>query len=625
MTEAEFLQAIANAQSGSKASAAGDEAFAKALENAQRKATGQQVDPAMQESLGSLYEGVKLHLSRQAVGGQQIASDVARWAAGEMGKPYSPYRAEVEKQRLKLEKKTKQAPLLTQMGDIAAGLAEFGAIPMPMKGGPLARMAWNAATGGALGALEPQESGVARNQAAISGGVLGGAFPEVMGRIVIPGVTMIGRGVRSMVSPGYAGARYAQSEFPGLTLPQEVGGLWSNVPRAGEMGPVPPPGYHAGVDYTVGMATGDEALRQMETMQRLKPGSKLQFARRDLENMLNIQRGVRARSLTEEEEAAAKAALNATTGPLREQAYQDINRLGLQNEMVEPLQAELTRLRNEPGVRASPEAQSLATQTERAAFGVGNPQFPEGYPGAPNPKDLYQTRKNINKSLQKTGINLSPEDVATQAARAEAMAIKSAIDQGMNFASEGSWQKYLDEYIKGIAPITEGRAFRSILDLTRNARRAPGTDIPLITPAMMRKGANDVTTQQLGRTTEDLLTPQNRRFVDEAANALSAMENAQIGVRGTSGAPTAEYGSLLTNELVNKLASSTPGGRLAVDLVTMLGQSRGSRILNEALLDPVKMQGLLKLYHQGTPPTVLDEAALKAGAYVPESIKRRFR
>jgi hypothetical protein len=195
----------------------------------------------------------------------------------------------------------------------------------------------------------------------------------------------------------------------------------------------------------------------------------------------------------------------------------------------------------------------------------------------------------------------------------------------MNFACEGSWQKYLDEYIKGIAPITEGRAFRSILDLTRNARRAPGTDIPLITPAMMRKGANDVTTQQLGRTTEDLLTPQNRRFVDEAANALSAMENAQIGVRGTSGAPTAEYGSLLTNELVNKLASSTPGGRLAVDLVTMLGQSRGSRILNEALLDPVKMQGLLKLYHQGTPPTVLDEAALKAGAYVPESIKRRFR
>ena len=204
------------------------------------------------------------------------------------------------------------------------------------------------------------------------------------------------------------------------------------------------------------------------------------------------------------------------------------------------------------------------------------------------------------------------------------MAMKEAIDQGMNFASAGSWQKYLDEYIKGIAPITEGKAFRSILDLARNVKKLPGEDIRPITPYMMRRGASDLTTQEMGKETIDLLTPQNRRFVNEAADALDAMENAQIGVRGTSGSPTAEFGSLIANEVVNRAASNTPGGKFALDLVSMLGQSRGSRILNEALLDPNKMQGLLKMYHQGQAPTWFGKAASRAGAAVPEMYKRKF-
>lgn len=584
-------------------------------------------EPAMEYSLGSIPAGIRLHLERQATGGQQIGSDIARWLSGEAGKPYSPYRESVEKQRMKLEQETAKAPPLTKIGDVVTGVAEFGAIPMPFKGGSLARMGWNAVTGGALGALEPQESAPARGTAAITGGVVGMAFPEIAGRVVVPGIMGGARGVRGMVSPNYAAKRYMESEFPGMALPEEVGGAWSNVPPEGVMGPVPPPGYHAGVDYTVGMATDSPVLRQMEYMQRLKPGAKMQFAQRDLENMLNVQRGVQARSLSPEQEAAAKSELNALTGPLREQAYLDIYQSGLQNKMVEPLQAELTRIRTEPGYRAFPEAQSLANQTEKSAFGIGNPNFPDGYPGAPDPVDLYQTRKNINKSLQKTGINLSPEDVSTQAARVEAMAIKSAIDEGMNFASKGSWQKYLNEYMQGIAPITEGRAFRSILDLARNARRAPGENasIPIITPATMRKGASDITRQQMGRTTEDLLTPANRRFVDDAATALSAMENAQIGVRGTVGSQTAEAGALLANELVDKLASSTPGGKFALNLISILGQSRGSKILNEALLDPAKMQGLLKLYHQGNQPAFFGEAARGVGAIVPKPIRESYK
>ena len=90
-------------------------------------------------AFGSMPEGVRLHLRRQAVGGQQIGSDIGRFVSGEMGQEYSPYRKELERRRLELERETKEAPLGTRLGDISAGALEFGAIPMPMKGGTLSR------------------------------------------------------------------------------------------------------------------------------------------------------------------------------------------------------------------------------------------------------------------------------------------------------------------------------------------------------------------------------------------------------------------------------------------------------------------------------------------------------
>lgn len=586
------------------------------------------------KAFGSMPEGVRLHLKRQAVGGQQIGSDIGRFVSGEMGQEYSPYRKELERRRLELEKETKEAPLGTRLGDIGAGVLEFGAIPMPIKGGTLSRMLWNATTGAGFGALEPQESGYKRGIAAGEGAMMGAFVPEILSKI-----PSVGAGIRGMVSPGYAGSRYMSREFPGMNLPEEVGGRWSNVPQESKLsevpegfmyespervGPVPEPFFSSGVKPTVGYVTNNPELRQLETLQRLKPGSKLQFSARDLENQLAVQRGVQERSITQAEENAAKAQLNRVTGPMREKAYEDIRTLGMQDEAAQPLREEIERIKTAEGTRANPNARKIALETEKYGLGVGHPEFPEGYPGGPAPEDLYQARKSINDSLKKTGINLSDRDIATQSARVEAMAMKEAIDQGMNFASAGSWQKYLDEYIKGIAPITEGRAFRSILDLARNVKKLPGEDVRPITPYMMRRGASDLTTQEMGKETIDLLSPQNRRFANEAADALDAMENAQIGVRGTAGSPTAEFGSLLANEVVNRAAAGTPGGKLALDLVAMLGQSRGSRILNEALLDPNKMQGLLRMYHQGQAPTWLGEAASRAGAYVPEMYKRKF-
>ena len=325
-------------------------------------------------AFGSMPEGVRLHLKRQAVGGQQIGSDIGRFVSGEMGQEYSPYRKELERRRLELERETKEAPLGTRLGDIAAGALEFGAIPMPMKGGTLSRMLWNAATGAGFGALEPQESGYKRGIAAGEGAMMGAFVPEILSR-----VPSVGAGIRGMVSPGYAGSRYISKEFPGLNLPEEVGGRWSNVPKEGEMGPVPEPFFTAGVKPTVGYVTGSPELRQLETLQRLKPGSKLQFAARDLENQLAVQQGVQERAMTQAEEMAAKEKLNRVTGPMREKAFEDIRTLGMQDQMSQPLREEIERITTAEGTRANPAARKVAKEVEKYGLGVGHPEFPDSY------------------------------------------------------------------------------------------------------------------------------------------------------------------------------------------------------------------------------------------------------
>ena len=46
------------------------------------------------------------------------------------------------------------------------------------------------------------------------------------------------------------------------------------------------------------------------------------------------------------EEAAAMAKLNAKTGPMREQAFENIRTLGTQDEMTQPLREEIERIKN---------------------------------------------------------------------------------------------------------------------------------------------------------------------------------------------------------------------------------------------------------------------------------------
>ena len=149
----------------------------------------------------------------------------------------------------------------------------------------------------------------------------------------------------------------------------------------------------------------------------------------------------------------------------------------------------------------------------------------------PDPSDLYAARKQIDDALRGMA---GPNDELANAIKSNrkgAMELKSAIDEGLSAASQGEWDKYLKTYIEKIKPIEEGRAFRDVLDMFKNAPVLPGTTIRSITPAKMRKAASDVTTKEMGTSDIDRLTPSGRGFLDDAAMAMSALENAQKGAR----------------------------------------------------------------------------------------------
>jgi len=565
------------------------------------------------ERLGEIPEGIPLALEKQKVGAEQFGSSLARWAAGELGQEYSPYRQQVEKEAQRLIKESKTTPLMTKAGEYLLMGLESAAIPFSAQsaGG---RMGLNALLGAAQAGLQPYESETERLQAAIHGGGMGAFLPEFPG----PAMKMTGMAaapIRGIINPRYGATREVEREMGERGLPTEVGSLYGSQPPFGGEGPTKPPfGSVPGIQPTSGMVTTDPRILELEQNARLRNAPA--FMQRDIQNKLAIIEGLRARELSRPEDVKAMEALNKESGALREAAMMAA-RNQPQEVMTTPLRSAIENIRATPGERGSASAELLAGKTERTGLGVG-----KEWEGAPDPADLYTARKQIADAL--AGLTGPNEEIthAAKSARKSAIELRDAIDAGMEAASAGQWSKYLSLYKDKIKPIEEGRAFRSFLEESEKRPTIPGMDVHDITPAQMRRFAEEGTYKEMGKSLVDILSPQNRAFVSDAASALSAMENAQKGARATVGSPTAGYlAGLAKSGLV---AGGGPLGA-TINFLDALGRSRGAHALDEALLDPVKMQSLLDMYHAGKAPSGLGRMLERTSKIVPTSLKTTLR
>ena len=448
--------------------------------------------------------------------------------------------------------------------------------------------------GGAYGAAtEPENRGEAAMYGA--GGQVGG---EVLGKTIPYAVNLAKKGYEGLAGMFHAPTAAAQilgnfADVPGRTIPETV-----ERTRTYERLP--------GLKPTLAMVVPESqrSLLEFENYVRTKFG-KTALAEADLYNNQVIRNAIADKALDPKDAALAMEALNAETGPLREKAF-DLARQKTSEEIANPLLRETSAIRTRAGESGlgSPEAQTLASEIERRALGPVSNKSVIGAGGLAvdipvfarkvDPSNLYAARKRINDIL---GGAPGGNDELTNAVKANkntAIGLKNAIDEALNHASSGEWDKYLTTYMEKIKPIEEGKAFQNVLSRFENASRIPGTDIPKITPAALRKAA-DETYKDVGAATVSKISPESRLLLRDAERAMGAIENAQSGLVAVSNSQTASRAAEIARQApkaVQKYATAALG---ALHIAT---DAKAQGLIVEALKNPENFQAIVDSYNK---------------------------
>jgi len=213
-----------------------------------------------------------------------------------------------------------------------------------------------------------------------------------------------------------------------------------------------------------------------------------------------------------------------------------------------------------------------------------------------HPADLYALKKElVDKLALKT---VSPDELtnAAKGNRRTAYEIMQNVDDSLNDASGGKWDAYNKEYAAKIAPVTEGRAFQDILNKFELSKPIYGTETPQLTARALRKAVADETYMNQGKKGYvSTISEGARAKTDDVIKTINAIEQAKAGPRGTSGSQTADNIASLA-----KSAISAGGGMTskALQIVHALGVTRGARKLDDAMLNPDKLQPLIDAYNK---------------------------
>jgi hypothetical protein len=447
-------------------------------------------------------------------------------------------------------------------------------------------------------ATEPENRGEAAMYGA--GGLVGG---EGLGKLIDVATPYIKQGF-NIAKEGLFGMFHAPTaaaqilgkfaDVPGRSIPETVdlSRTYKNIP---------------GLKPTLGMMVPEDqrTLLEFENYVRTKFG-KTALAEADLYNNQVIRNAIADKALDPKDAALAMEALNAETGPLREKAF-DLARQKTSEEIANPLLRETSAIRTRAGESgvASPEAQTLASEIERRAF--AGPVSKESVIGAGglavdvpvfarkvDPANLYAARKRINDIL---GGAPGGNDELTNAVKANkntAIGLKNAIDEALNHASGGEWDKYLTTYMEKIKPIEEGKAFQNVLSRFENASRIPGTDIPKITPAALRKAA-DETYKDVGAATVSKISPESRLLLRDAERAMAAIENAQSGLTATNNSATASRFYEIARNVPKAIQPVINAGLAAVNILT---KNKSQEIIVDALQNPQNFQAIVDRYNK---------------------------
>lgn len=438
----------------------------------------------------------------------------------------------------------------------------------------------SALAGTILGGTQPVSSDESRLNNAVIGAVSGGIVPAAFGGLAkvgeftvdhLPTNTAL-KSLRDLFGEGRV-----PTEAPTIGMTADKRGLSPDF-----MGPITPKyGNIPDIKPTIGMISDSPEIIKLEQNARLRNPQK--FMPVDAENNAAVYRGLQGMALSDSRANTLQDLLNAKTTPLRESALASAN---LDPSLTDAIDAHVLDLMAKPGIRDS-SAMPLLNKAEQR---LKRPDI--------QAEDLYSLRKDIAESLNMKGIAL--DDMATSAKNNRRLTTEliNHIDDSINSSSGGEWEKYLAAHSAGMKPIEEGRAFQDILEKFRNSSPILGHDTPNITPHALRMAVDKETMRNTGREgMQSIMSGQGKSVTGDAMQVMNDIEKAKKGAVAVTGSPTATFGSSLVSSILPKGGIT---GHL-IDYLNKAGIRSGNNILDEAALDPKKLQILLEQYARRPP------------------------
>jgi hypothetical protein len=283
-----------------------------------------------------------------------------------------------------------------------------------------------------------------------------------------------------------------------------------------------------GLRQTAAQATQEPTITQLERANRATPDASPSWVDNDARQTSAIYDQVSGLVRDADTKLAnAKLARDQAATPIRERALERAN----QQDQIFRTGARDLALGQLGGVAgANPSASKLATMV----LNVVKEQGDEGalkY-GFPTAERLYSVRKNIGDALKPKGITLSEMEASAKDAGVHAKDLKKGVDNVLNDASGGEWQKYLDAFKAGSKDVNNAEALNEIRkELLEQVGPSKGVNQegnPIITRSFLARLIEKHGTGPYG----DKLSTSARKGLEDVRKDLQRMEAPQANYRG---------------------------------------------------------------------------------------------
>ncbi len=381
-------------------------------------------------------------------------------------------------------------------GAIVKGAQALRAAPAVARLGTGAAILDSAAAGGVIGAAQMKTDNESRLENTVMGAVGGALLPTFLAA---------GSTVRGLLTRGGAEGKAAAE------LIKRMGGEAEAEAALAKMRAYAPQGVTKDIPMSAAEITQNPALGRAERTAQARYTEDWAPFRAD---QAQARYGALQKA-TENDLPGAKAAREATAGPLRDDAL----KFAGSEDLATPVKAAAAALRS-GDAGTSPAVKRVADYVEGATENL-------------TPERLYTVRKTLLDKLNgkmQIGDELS---AATKQARRETMGMVKAIDDSLDNATAGQWTPYLKEYASKSGEVDSATALTLIRKGFDKESAPQIAGVPSVTGARLATAIGKHGENSYGTT----LTPKARGGLQELQDNVEMTEGLQklLRMTGTSG------------------------------------------------------------------------------------------